>query len=183
MRTRCAVFRWIGVYFWVAAMAVISPATLALEPGVLVPPVDLPIRNEKTAALADFRGKVVVVDFWASWCKPCLNALPGLERLAAKHPRDKLVIVAVNVDEEPGKAEEIIDFLKLKLPVVVDKDHRIVSLFSPDTLPSTYIIDIFGNLRFVHSGYEEGDTDKIDAEIQLLFGELPPIPALGGEKK
>lgn len=155
-----------------------STTAVAVTPGEAAPAFTLPpLRTEDGNAdisLADFRGKVVYVDFWASWCPPCLVSIPLLDEL-----RNRLVeagepfeVLAINVDSDP---ELGIDFL-LDEPVqylaLSDPAGTTPALYKVPGMPTSYLVDAQGQVRLVHTGFKRSDIGKIEAEVVKLLNEI-----------
>ncbi len=115
------------------------------------------------------KGKVVLVDFWASWCLPCAKSFPVLDELQKKYG-DKLVIVAVNVDEKTENMEKFLKKHPVSFTVVRDEEQKLVSVVSPETMPTSFILDGEGKVRFLHNGFHGEDTRKeYVSEIESLL--------------
>ena len=130
----------------------------------------------KTRSLKEFKGKVVVVSFWATWCKPCIRELSFLKKVKAKHP-DRLEILAVATDG-PNTASRIrpVSIQKrLTMPVLLDADGSVMaSMNSRGILPQSNYIDTRGNLAYSHEGFVAGDEVVISNVIEALLKEKAP---------
>ncbi len=109
------------------------------------------------------KGKVTIVDFWATWCEPCKKSFPKYQELYVKYKASGLEVVAVSVDDEK---KDIPDFIKqhgAKFPVGWDEGHKIADCWHPPNMPSAYVIDKNGVVKFVHNGYHDGE----EADVEL----------------
>ena len=115
-------------------------------------------------------GKVVIVDFWATWCEPCKKSFPKLQELYVKYKASGLEIAAISVDDEK---KDILSFAKAhggaKFPIGWDKGKQVAGAWKPESMPTTFIVDKGGNIAHVHKGYHEGEIDEIEREIKALF--------------
>jgi thiol-disulfide isomerase/thioredoxin len=122
--------------------------------------------------IPDTTGKVVLVDFWASWCAPCKASFPAYGRISAKYASQGLTIVAVSVDQD---ADAYGNFVKRFQPgffVTRDKDQSLVGRVRVPTMPTSYLIDRQGKVRFLHSGFHGSETEQtIDQEVETLLAE------------
>ena len=118
--------------------------------------------------LSDFRGKVVYLDFWASWCPPCLTSLPVLESLRKEYPEESFQIVAINLDQDPRKALRFLEKIRIGYPSGADPKGRIPESFGLKTMPTSYLIDADGVIRFVHEGFRKSDADLLRKHIDAL---------------
>jgi peroxiredoxin len=118
------------------------------------------------------QGKVTLVDFWATWCKPCEKSFPKYQELYVKYKASGLAIIAVSVDEA-DKKNEIPGFGKthgdVKFPLGWDSDHKIADCYDVKGMPSAYVIDKKGIVRFVHTKFETGEEKKVEEEIKGLL--------------
>ncbi len=115
------------------------------------------------------KGKVVLVDFWASWCLPCAKSFPVLDELQKKYG-DKLVIVGVNVDEKAANMDTFLKKHPVGFTVVRDGEQKLVAVVSPETMPTSFILDGEGKVRFLHNGFHGEDTRKeYVSEIESLL--------------
>jgi cytochrome c biogenesis protein CcmG/thiol:disulfide interchange protein DsbE len=125
-------------------------------------------------SLASFQGKVVIVDFWGTFCDPCKQSFPKLQELNTKYGAQGVEIMGVSVDGEEKKAE-IPPFLTMtgaKFDIGQDPDgDKVASQYHPPTMPSSFVIDKKGVVRFVHSGWHDGEQDELDKEIKQLVSE------------
>lgn len=132
------------------------------------PALELGDANGKTWRLADLRGQVVVLNFWASWCEPCRAELPQLQQLATQasntHPAD-LAVWAVNYKEDPAKVERFIQGMGLTLPVPLDRDGHAAKAWTPRIFPTTIVVDRNGRARWQVVGEFDWTSD---AAWQLL---------------
>lgn len=145
-----------------------SPA-LALEVGEKLPKLAFKDLAGKPVAASALAGKVVIVDFWASWCAPCKQELPALEKLHQKYKDKGLVVIGVSVDSDHDKAQALAKSLKLSFQSTHDGDHAIAEQFDPPRMPSSYVIDAKGVVRHVHEGFRAGDEAAIEREIRALL--------------
>jgi thiol-disulfide isomerase/thioredoxin len=121
--------------------------------------------------LSSLRGKVVLVDFWASWCEPCKKELPLLDKLATKLRARGIEIVTVNIDDDASKADSFLNDKGIRgLTVVRDDDKKIVGAWEPPKMPSSFIVDRGGVVRAVNAGFEDGDERKIEQQLLSLAG-------------
>lgn len=126
--------------------------------------------GSKTIDINELKGKVVFVDFWASWCPPCLKSLPEFENLQTSFAhRDDVVVLAINLDEDPNSASKFVQKLDVTYEILADSTGQIPSAFGVQAMPSSYIIDKSGVIQYVHKGYKSGDVDKIKARIEQLL--------------
>ena len=144
------------------------PSTLVGKP-LQVRAADLEGRDHDVGAQ---QGKVRVVDFWATWCDPCRDQLPFLDRLAAEHGGRGLSVYAVSFDEDRGALERFLQETPVSLTVLWDKGGA--SLAEPlelTRLPTTLLVDRAGTVRDVHLGFEKGEEPKLEAAIRRLLSE------------
>lgn len=123
------------------------------------------------AQIPDTKGKVVLVDFWASWCAPCRASFPALNELQKKYGARGLVIIGVGVDRDRGDYEKFARKMKAAFPLVHDVEHRAAAAFGPATMPTSYLVDRKGVVRHVHTGFKGAKTtSQYTAEIEALLG-------------
>jgi thiol-disulfide isomerase/thioredoxin len=145
---------------------------LALEPGEVAPPFEgAPLVGRAAVRLEDYRGKVVYLEFWASWCAPCRQSLPWLERLHREHGAAGLEAIAINVDAKPADALAFLKRHPVGFPVVGDAKGTIAALYNVQDMPSSYLIDRNGLLRTTYLGFNRGDTKTRRQAIAALLRE------------
>lgn len=130
------------------------------------------VTGEGPTSLKDAKGSVVVLDFWATFCGPCKKSFPKYQALVEQFGGE-VNVLAVSVDEPDTGKDAILEFAKttgVKFAVVWDKEQKAVKLYSPPTMPTSFVIDKEGVVRFVHSGYKDGEEDKIAEEVKGLLG-------------
>jgi peroxiredoxin len=122
-------------------------------------------------ALSATRGKVVYVDFWASWCVPCRLSMPALDDLYGRKGQRGFVVVGVNKDVAAGDARRFLDRVPVHFPLVSDADDAIARAFAVKAMPSGYLIDRKGTIRHVHRGFTPETAAALDREIEELLKE------------
>jgi thiol-disulfide isomerase/thioredoxin len=116
------------------------------------------------------KGKVVLLDFWASWCEPCKLSFPVMEELRKRHAAEGLMIVAVSVDEHRADMQAFLKKQPASFTVLRDARQKLVEKVSVETMPASFLIDRQGKVRFVHAGFRGDETKKkYEREIELLL--------------
>jgi len=123
--------------------------------------------------LADYRGKVVLLNFWASWCPPCLREMPSMERLRVKMAGRPLTIVALDSAETPEEVKAYLSRMKLGFPILLDPDGSNTRRWKVFALPTTFLLDAEGRIRYVLTGPTEWDEGEALRVIESLLAELP----------
>ena len=122
----------------------------------------------KKISLKDFRGKAVMLNFWATWCPPCRREMPSMEKLYSKIDKTKIDIVAVNIQESKSTVSEFIRKNKYTFPVLADEEGKAASIYQIRSIPTTFIIDKKGYVRAQFIGTREWD----EKEITDIFNKL-----------
>ena len=151
-----------------------AAAAAAVAVGDSAPPVSLPLlaaSSPGTESLAALRGKVVYLDFWASWCGPCRVSFPQLEQLRQELGPRGFEVLAVNVDEVEPDALRFLAQLPVSYPVVRDGSGATPAAYGILGMPTGYLIDRDGVVRLVHQGYRKSDGEVLRASILELLGE------------
>ena len=115
---------------------------------------------ELTGTVPDTAGRVVLVDFWASWCAPCKASFPAFARLHANFASRGLVIVAVSVDEKPAPYASFVQKWQPPFAVVRDTNQKLVSAVNVPSMPTSYLVGRDGRVRFVHRGFHGSATEE-----------------------
>ncbi len=126
-----------------------------------------------TRTLADYRGKVVLLNFWASWCPPCLREMPSMERLRVKMGGRALAIVALDSAETPEEVRAYLSRMELGFPILLDPDGSNTKRWKVFALPTTFLLDAQGRVRYVLTGPTEWDEGEAFEVIESLRAELP----------
>ena len=119
--------------------------------------------------LDQYRGRVVVIDFWASWCKPCRQSIPWLNDLHARYARQGLVVIGVNVDAERADAERFQRDVPIGFDVVYDPQGRLAEQFHVQGMPSSFVFDRHGKLAQTLLGFQEARREQHESEIRDLL--------------
>lgn len=147
-------------------------AASAIEIGAPAPSfAKTPIWNGGTVHAGQYVGKVVYLDFWATWCAPCRESFPALRALEKKYANQGLVVIAVNVDEPRADIARFLDWAKVDFLVLHDAGGALASRFDIKTMPTSYLIDRSGKLRYAHAGFRIKDVPSLEEKIQSLLTE------------
>jgi peroxiredoxin len=149
------------------AAAFAAPAP-ALDQGDKAPDFSVPGLAGGTVSLAAYRGKVVYLDFWASWCGPCAKSLPAIDKLRQEFaPRD-FQVVAVNLDRNPAVAAKFLKQRPVGYPSATDPKGSLPAAFGVEAMPTSFLIDRAGVVRHVQRGFRESDLEPLRQQIQKL---------------
>jgi cytochrome c biogenesis protein CcmG/thiol:disulfide interchange protein DsbE len=121
--------------------------------------------------LGQYRGKVVYLDFWASWCGPCRQSFPWLADIERHYGSDKLVVVGVNVDHDPHLAEHFLNETPANFPIIYDPAGALATAYHVTAMPSSILIDRTGHIRYRHNGFTVKEEDEYERQISELLGE------------
>ena len=154
-----------------ACVALIAVAALRAAESPLAPAVHLPDADGASISLADLRGKVVLVDFWASWCAPCKASFPLLDTLRRDLRGKGVEVVAINVDERRRDMDAFLADRKHDMPVLVDSKGVAAQAFGVQAMPTSFILDRAGRIRFTHTGYTAATVQRYREEIAMLLAE------------
>ncbi|HVY29731.1 MAG TPA: TlpA disulfide reductase family protein [Polyangiaceae bacterium] len=119
-------------------------------------------------SLEAYAGKVVIVDFWATWCKPCKESFPAYQKLVTQMGGD-LVVVGVSQDDDSKGIAAFLSETGAKFPVVWDDGKAVAKSYDPPSMPTAFVIDKSGIVRFVHVGYRPGDEATLEDEVRSLL--------------
>lgn len=129
----------------------------------------LPDLEGRQRSLSEFAGKWVLLNFWASWCTPCLQEMPGIQRLAKQMANKPFAVIAVNVAEPQRRVQTTVKRLGLDFPVLLDTESSVFDSWGATVLPTTYLLDGSGRMRYVGRGPLEWDGAEITAIIEQLL--------------
>jgi peroxiredoxin len=152
-------------------MASAQSALPVLQVGQAAPDFALRTLQQQNLRLSEFRGEVVLVNFWAGWCGECRQAMPALNAMYQKYNRAGLVMLSVNVDDEAHRAVHMSESLNILFPVLFDERKEVVRLYSLERMPLTVVIDRAGTVQQMYVGYHKGDERKYLEHIRQLLNE------------
>ena len=153
-----------------AALLLALP-TLATGSASPAPQFTLAARGGRDVSLAQYRGQVVMINFWASWCGPCRQEMPLLEGIYKKYRSAGFTMLGVNVEPDSKAADEWLKQTPVSFPILYDRDSKVSKLYDVAGMPSTVIIDRSGKLRMLHRGYKPGDENEYLDSIRALIRE------------
>jgi peroxiredoxin len=148
-----------------------SPAGATVSPQTLAPDFTLKGTDGRNLRLQEQRGQVVLVNFWATWCGPCRQEMPHLNRLYDKYRASGFTLLAVNIDDDPRTALATATKMGLRFPVLLDTDKTVSKRYDLGSMPATVLIDRDGKVRFLHRGYREGMELSYEQQIRELVKE------------
>lgn len=141
------------------------------EQGQAAPDFEYTLADGTTHTLSQLRGKKVLLNFWATWCGPCRQEMPHLNKLYEKYKASGFVLLGVNVDDDTAQAAGVASKLGVTFPVLPDADKRVSRQYDLSAMPSTVLIDRDGRVRYLHRGYQSGYENTYDRQIRELLKE------------
>jgi thiol-disulfide isomerase/thioredoxin len=153
------------------ALVTLGSGWLAAAPPKALPSIALTGADGTTVQLATYKGKVLVVDFWASWCIPCKTSFPALDAIYQEYQPRGLDVLAVNLDERRRDADTFLGNHSHHMTVLFDPKGVSPEAFGVQGMPSSFLIDKAGNIRFTHMGYSGNDVESYRNEITQLLKE------------
>jgi peroxiredoxin len=169
---------------WRARVLETTLATQNEEPqlvGTIAPDFTALTLNGRTVSLKDFRGKKVIISFWASWCAPCRLEMPVLTEFYEKNhvPPNDFELLAVSIDEDSKEAANFASAEKLKFPVLLDSGRRIADAYEVGGIPTMFILDENGKITHGHVGFDMGLQFRLISELGIKE-KRPEGGAIGG---
>jgi thiol-disulfide isomerase/thioredoxin len=146
-----------------------SALAQGVETGAVAP--ECPAMSAKNLNAAAFKGKVLLIDFWASWCGPCRQAMPFLNSLHKEHSKDGLEVIGVNVDENTEEAMSLLKTVSVEYPSAFDPKGECPQAFGVKAMPSSYLVDKQGKIRVIHLGFRSEDEASLSKHIAELLKE------------
>lgn len=165
MKLRNSIFALLACVFTAASLA-----SSGLE-GQQAPDFALKSSSGANLRLSEYRGDVVMINFWATWCGPCRQEMPLLDELYARYQRVGFNLLGVNIDDDSRRAMKMIDELGVSFPVLFDSRKEVSKLYEVEAMPVTVLVDREGRIRHVHHGYKPGYEVKYLDQIRSLLRE------------
>lgn len=152
-------------------ITVFSVSTGAGELSGPAPAFTLQTLEGKKVSLSDYKDQVVMINFWASWCGPCRQEMPYLNKLYDTYKKAGFVLLGVNLDEDVAAAKKFLDKTPVTFPVLLDPTGKVADQFKNQAMPSSYFIDREGNLAYLHQGYRPGEEAQYKKVIRALLAQ------------
>ena len=159
---------------WIRAAAIAMTLVVSSTVGAsssAAPNFTLPSRSGDMVSLAQLKGQVVMLNFWASWCGPCRQEMPLLDQMHKRYSSLGFTLLGVNVEANTEDAERWLVETPVSFPVLFDKESKVSELYKVSAMPSTVFIDRKGNIRYLHRGYKPGDESEYLNQIRALLKE------------
>jgi peroxiredoxin len=153
-----------------SAFAASSLASSGME-GQKAPDFALKSSTGENLRLSEYRGDVVMINFWATWCGPCRQEMPLLDELYNRYQRVGFNLLGVNIDDDSRRAMQMAEELGIDFPVLFDASKEVSRLYEVEAMPVTVLVDREGTVRYVHHGYKPGYEDKYLDQIRSLLRE------------
>lgn len=141
----------------------------AAVPSALAPDFTLRTIGGPNIRLQEQRGKVVLINFWATWCGPCRQEMPQLNKLYEKYRNAGFNVLGINVDDDSNRAVALASRAGLKFPLLLDTDKTVSRLYDINTMPTTVLVDRDGRVRHTHNGYVPGMEDVYEKQMRELL--------------
>jgi len=156
-----------------AALADAAAASIGGAAGANGPAPDftLPARGGTNLSLSQYKGQVVLINFWATWCGPCRQEMPLLDAMYKKYKGMGFTLIGVNVEPDSKGAEKFLQATPVSFPVAFDAESRVSKLYNVQGMPTTVIVDRKGNARVLHKGYRPGDENEYLDQVRKLIRE------------
>lgn len=136
----------------------------------------------KEVSLSDFRGKVVMLDFWATWCPPCVKAIPELMALHEKFKAQGFEVIGISMDHSISDVRNFVRDKNVTYTILMS-DDKVEKQYGVITIPVTFMVDRSGKVAKKHLGFAPGVGEKMEKEIRLLLEDMPLDIREGGGKK
>jgi thiol-disulfide isomerase/thioredoxin len=120
--------------------------------------------------LREYRGKVVYLDFWASWCRPCRRSFEWMSQMHERYSKDGLVVIAVNVDRERAQAHRFLQKMRPPFRIVFDPEAVLARAHDLAAMPSSFVYGRDGSLRHAHEGFRGGDREALEGTVSAVLG-------------
>ena len=160
--------RLLGVLLSVFAASSLASSGLA---GQSAPDFVLKSTTGENLRLSEYRGDVVMINFWATWCGPCRDEMPLLDELYSRYQRVGFSLLGVNIDDDTRRAMAMVEELGVSFPVLFDEKKEVSKLYEVEAMPVTVLVDREGTVRYVHDGYKPGYEQYYLNEIRSLLRE------------
>jgi peroxiredoxin len=159
--------------FAAACVVLALSSAQAAAPALAGPAPDFTLRamDGTNVRLQEQRGRVVLINFWATWCGPCRQEMPLLNKLYEKYRSSGFVLLGVNVDDDPRNAEALAAKLGVTFPVLLDSAKAVSKSYDLKSMPSTVLIDRDGQVRHLQRGYQDGYVDNYEKQVRALLKE------------
>lgn len=146
-------------------------AVKAQEVTGVAPDFTLKSNSGENLKLGEYRGDVVMINFWASWCGPCRQEMPLLDELYQRYQKLGFTILGINVEKDPDKALAMLKDVPVGFPVLFDGDSAVSERYHLVAMPTTVLVDRDGNMRYQHLGYKPGYEADYESQIKTLVRE------------
>lgn len=166
---RAALLRVLG---FAGLWAALDVAAQSLDKGALAPDFELP-GTIAAVKLSQYRGKVLYLDFWASWCGPCKQSFPWMNAMQAKYGAQGLQVLAINVDTKRDDARKFLLSSPATFELAYDAQGHTPRLYAVKTMPSSYVIGRTGKVLAIHRGFAPEDTAALEHSVKLALEGAP----------
>jgi peroxiredoxin len=159
--------------FLAAVFSVLAASSMAASglTGQVAPDFALKSASGKNLRLSEYRGDVVMINFWATWCGPCRQEMPLLDDLYTRYQRVGFSLLGVNIDDDSRRAMQMVEDLGVNFPVLFDERKEVSKLYQVEAMPVTVLLDREGTVRHIHHGYKPGYEELYLTEIRSLLRE------------
>lgn len=159
------------IYLMLVLLSLVFSPIASAAAGEPAPDFTLKSNKDTNIRLKELKGNVVLINFWASWCGPCRQEMPLLEEIYKKYQKYGFELLAINVDEDSTAANDFLKTVDVSFPVLYDQKSTVSQLMGVDAMPTTFMVDREGNVRFAHKGYQPGYEKEYQKQVKKLIRE------------
>jgi thiol-disulfide isomerase/thioredoxin len=154
-----------------ALLLAVTPLALAVPSSGPAANFTLKSASGENIRLSEYRGQVILINFWASWCGPCRQEMPHLDAIHQKYQGLGFSVFGVNVEQDRELADKVLRDIPVTFPILFDDENLVSELYGVDAMPVTVLVDRSGDIRFMHRGYKPGYEQQYEQQVRSLVRE------------